>query len=285
MVALYRCGRQSEALDVYRKGSRLLRDELGIEPSPELRDLEQQILTHDEELSAPRRRRRPVSLPPAPSAHDASRPRKAGWLLVGGASLIISAGGVAIAERSGGSHRSVAPVAIDAAPNSMVVVDPTRSRPVAAVPLPGRPIDVAADSVRLWVTTVDAASLTSIDAKTRRILRTTPLRGRPDAVATGAGSVWVADSSTGVLARVRPGYGTVLRRIRFPRAAAPPARAERLRVPRATLAATPKAVWLTNGSRSIFRIDTADEHTDRIDVGGGVSAVTAGAGAVWALAP
>src|SRR5262249_27913238 len=69
MVALYRCGRQSDALEVYRNGSRLLRDELGIEPSPELRELEQKILTHDEELAAARHRWR---LPPARRASTAT---------------------------------------------------------------------------------------------------------------------------------------------------------------------------------------------------------------------
>jgi DNA-binding SARP family transcriptional activator len=40
MLALYRCGRRTEALDVYREGRRLFIDELGIEPGRELRNLE-----------------------------------------------------------------------------------------------------------------------------------------------------------------------------------------------------------------------------------------------------
>src|SRR4051794_4523538 len=283
MVALYRCGRQSEALDAYRQGSQLLRDELGIEPSPDLRRLEQQILTHDDELAAPRRRRRAAPPSAAPPAATEGRSRRPGWLLVGGATLILGAAAIVITTRSGGRNPSET-VAVDVAPNSMVVVDPSRSRPVAAVPLPGRPIDAAVGDGRLWVTTIDSASLTSIDARTRHILRTTPLRGRPDAVVFGAGSVWVADASSGMLARVRPGYGTVLRRIRFPRAPPSATGAERLRAARATLAATADAVWLTNGSRSIFRIDAETTRPEQHDVGRRVDAVTAGAGAVWALA-
>jgi DNA-binding SARP family transcriptional activator/DNA-binding beta-propeller fold protein YncE len=53
MLALYRCGRQAEALDVYRAGRRLLDDELGLEPGEELRRLERAILEQDESLSAP----------------------------------------------------------------------------------------------------------------------------------------------------------------------------------------------------------------------------------------
>ena len=44
MLALYRQGRQAEALDVFRLGRRHLIDELGIEPSPQLRELHAAIL-------------------------------------------------------------------------------------------------------------------------------------------------------------------------------------------------------------------------------------------------
>jgi DNA-binding SARP family transcriptional activator len=44
MLALYRCGRRAEALDRYRSGRQLLADELGLEPGPRLRALEQAIL-------------------------------------------------------------------------------------------------------------------------------------------------------------------------------------------------------------------------------------------------
>ena len=56
MLALYRSGRQEEALDVYRRTRRRLMDELGIEPGPDLRQLENAILAHDPRLAwtAPR---------------------------------------------------------------------------------------------------------------------------------------------------------------------------------------------------------------------------------------
>jgi DNA-binding SARP family transcriptional activator len=53
MLALYRCGRQAEALERYREGRRVLVDELGIEPGPALQELERAILRHDPRLNEP----------------------------------------------------------------------------------------------------------------------------------------------------------------------------------------------------------------------------------------
>jgi DNA-binding SARP family transcriptional activator len=58
MLALYRCGRQAEALETYRAGRRHMSDELGLEPGPELRELEARILAHGPELTAPAAPRR-----------------------------------------------------------------------------------------------------------------------------------------------------------------------------------------------------------------------------------
>src|SRR4029077_15829526 len=55
MLALYRSGRQAEALRVYVDARRALVDELGLEPGPELQQLEQSILRQDPSLAAPRR--------------------------------------------------------------------------------------------------------------------------------------------------------------------------------------------------------------------------------------
>ena len=47
MLALYRCGRQADALHAYRSGRRALVEELGIEPGPALQQLELRILRQD----------------------------------------------------------------------------------------------------------------------------------------------------------------------------------------------------------------------------------------------
>ena len=50
MLALYRSGRQAEALEIYQQARRALVEELGIEPSRELRELHQRILNQDPAL-------------------------------------------------------------------------------------------------------------------------------------------------------------------------------------------------------------------------------------------
>ena len=75
MLALYRCGRQAEALSTYDACRRHLAEELGIDPGEELKELHQAILEQDTELAAPTvvevvsrpTPAAPAQLPPAPS--------------------------------------------------------------------------------------------------------------------------------------------------------------------------------------------------------------------------
>ncbi|HET9287244.1 MAG TPA: BTAD domain-containing putative transcriptional regulator [Gaiella sp.] len=69
MLALYRSGRQADALAAYQDARRALVEALGIEPSAELRELERQILRQDPGLELPVREQRPRAdtLPAAPS--------------------------------------------------------------------------------------------------------------------------------------------------------------------------------------------------------------------------
>ena len=53
MLALYRCGRRAEALAAYRGAQRVLDDELGLEPGPELRQLHRRMLAADPALDQP----------------------------------------------------------------------------------------------------------------------------------------------------------------------------------------------------------------------------------------
>jgi DNA-binding SARP family transcriptional activator len=69
MLALYRSGRQADALAEYQRARRAFVDELGIEPGPDLRELEHRILGHDQELLA-------LEAPPAVSRPSAPESRR-----------------------------------------------------------------------------------------------------------------------------------------------------------------------------------------------------------------
>jgi predicted ATPase/DNA-binding SARP family transcriptional activator len=66
MLALYRGGRQADALETFQEARRVLADELGLEPGPDLRQLQEAILAHDPAIAAvPAGRRRRGNLPAA----------------------------------------------------------------------------------------------------------------------------------------------------------------------------------------------------------------------------
>jgi DNA-binding SARP family transcriptional activator/tetratricopeptide (TPR) repeat protein len=67
MVALYRCGRQTEALAAYRQVRKVLHEDMGLDPAAELQRLERAILTRDPRLD-------PLA-PATPAGHGDGRPR------------------------------------------------------------------------------------------------------------------------------------------------------------------------------------------------------------------
>ena len=76
MLALYRSGRQADALQAYQDARHILTDDLGIEPGATLRALEAAILRQDEALalSEPAPAPVPAAVPPPPPAHGPAPP-------------------------------------------------------------------------------------------------------------------------------------------------------------------------------------------------------------------
>jgi predicted ATPase/DNA-binding SARP family transcriptional activator len=80
MLALYRSGRQADALETFQEARRVLAGELGLEPGPELRRLQEAILAHDPAIAAvPVDRRRRGNLP-APSTSFVGREDELGQI-------------------------------------------------------------------------------------------------------------------------------------------------------------------------------------------------------------
>jgi DNA-binding SARP family transcriptional activator len=103
ILALYRAGRQTEALEAYRETRRMLTEELGLEPTPALRELERAILRHDPALA------RVAPVPMEAPAGFARKARRKGPLVAGGLVLLGSAaiGAVGLTSGGGGTPRAL----------------------------------------------------------------------------------------------------------------------------------------------------------------------------------
>ena len=80
MLALYRAGRQTEALELYRQAREVLVEEIGAEPGAELRELHEAILQQDPALEAPPAKEEPPPQLEGGSPILAGRERELRWL-------------------------------------------------------------------------------------------------------------------------------------------------------------------------------------------------------------
>jgi YVTN family beta-propeller protein len=187
MVALYRSGRQADALESYRVARRRLVDELGLEPGRELQELERAILAQDPALDAPVRDTR-VRL------RATARPARRGGLVIAAGAAVLLVVLIAAAVRLAGSGTSTVRVA----PNSLAAIDTDTNRVVRQVAVGTRPGAIAFGSGSLWVANLDDQTISRVDPTTLRTLRTIPVPGPPTGIAAAAGGVWVVVSSATV---------------------------------------------------------------------------------------
>src|SRR3954454_8810864 len=190
MLALYRCGRQADALEAYRQGRQLLSHELGLEPGEELRRLEKAILEHDEALAAP-----------AALARAERRRRLAGrpLLAVAAGAILLTAAlvtGILLATRSS------EPILVRA--NSVAALEAETGKVTANVPIGGRPVAIALGGGSAWVADADNSTVSRIDVKTKERLPIGGLGSDVHDLAFGFGSLWVAGGNSGTVSRVDP---------------------------------------------------------------------------------
>jgi DNA-binding SARP family transcriptional activator len=105
MLALYRSGRQADALELYRRTRELYVDELGIEPGPALRELEQAVLRQDSDLRLPAVRAKPAARPPG----EPPRRRRAWLVVVPALAVALAAAGLAFAFLGDGGGDAASP--------------------------------------------------------------------------------------------------------------------------------------------------------------------------------
>jgi DNA-binding SARP family transcriptional activator len=198
MLALYRSGRQAQALEAYRRGRQTLVNELGIEPGGPLQELEKAILNHD-----------PALEPPAGRAHDGAvrtdrvsgkhrRRSPVRRLALAMVAVAVVAGALALGVAFDGRT----PAAMLLEPNSVGFVDAaegrvTRSYTVGRDP---RALLVAFDS--LWVANHRDQTVTRIDPDSGRSV-TIFVRAHPNGLAEHNGMVWVS-TLEGLLVPIDP---------------------------------------------------------------------------------
>ena len=192
MLALYRSGRQAEALEVYQQARRTFREDLGLEPSEELQQLQRAILAHDPALG-------PAARTVWPRARRViARPRVLGAL---GAILLAGAIGGATLLLLRDSARA------RAEPDSVAFLDTASGELTGQVP--GRRTALLRfGEDALWSMTRDG-TLERIDLESHEVTRSLGVGVHPGGLAVGEGSVWVTDADSPTLLRVDARYGSV----------------------------------------------------------------------------
>jgi DNA-binding SARP family transcriptional activator/DNA-binding beta-propeller fold protein YncE len=274
MLALYRCHRQAEALDVYRAGRHRLVEELGIEPSSSLRHLHEQMLAQDPALGAAAR----LPRPPIPHGLPAAIARRPRAIILAGVALLAAALSVAGVQALRGDPAPQRP-SVPLTYSALAAVAPESGVVDGALALPGVG-RLAVERDRVWVGGDDSGTVSAIDARSRRLVRTVTTGLFPSDIAAGDGSVWVVDGAHGRVARIEPSYGRVLWTARFtPSGEAP---ADRFGFDPTSIAVGAGAAWITDGSRRLLRVEP-DGGIKAIRVGRPLVGVAAGAGGVWAI--
>ena len=270
MLALYRAGRQAEALAAYDDGRRTLAEELGLEPSQQLQQLQRRILDHDPALAAPE---------PARPPRIARRSRVPLLAAVLGAIVLAVATTAAVQRGLEGDAETGSAGA--------AALDPETGEILDSVALGTAPGTVAIGEGSVWVLDADDKTISQIDPESREVVRTFSTSSTPTDIAVGAGAVWVGNANDAgggeefpvSVSRIDASSGLVTETIELP--PDPGGILYSTFGSMQRIAVSPAAVWVINPDLTVSRIDPRSARiVARID---GVKAhnIATGEGAVW----
>ncbi|MEA2135087.1 MAG: hypothetical protein QOC68_2996 [Solirubrobacteraceae bacterium] len=259
MLALYRSGRQSEALAAYRDARAGLVEQIGVEPGGELRRLHDAILAQDPALEPAAAAAEPGRGAPPPSRARRSRRLliTAAALLVGG---VLAFGVIRVLEPGGRTG-------IDE--DAVGLIDLGSGRITTEYPVGHGPQALAAGAGSVWVANQLDGTVSRIDRGRSEVV-TIPVGGEPTGLAFGAGSLWVADGQGRRVIQIAPQSNKEVQRIPVGNAAG-------------AVALGYGAVWVASAvDATVVRIDLrSGKPGPPIPVQARPSALAAGAGAIW----
>jgi YVTN family beta-propeller protein len=276
MLALYRCGRQADALAAYTHARDYLVEKLGIEPGPALRDLERAVLEQDPALAGARD---PAGRPPPPEAPAANAPRRMAF--AGAVLLVLAIVAALLIDRAGRAP----PRGAAAAGDSLIAIDPAINRVVDEVRVGDTPTRVNAGAGVVWALNADDRTVSRVDLKTKTV-RTFSTGTTPIDLAAHGEELWLAQAApagradeylgAASVTQVDPvsGAGRRTATLAVPARAAPPL------LPGELIAAGHDAIWAVARPGWVHRLD---ERTGRVSTARSLQAlgIATGDGQVW----